>query len=219
VYQGLLGLCTWCRLTFLLGVCTLIGACALERLEPLAAKTQPNAAGDAGYLLVSITREAGSNAWVEYRPLSGESRPLNARGVGFFASSDDFKDDETRSGRLMFIELESGHYELTNWRLVAHSAIHNDRAIGPAALPGIPFFIHPGEVTYVGNAHVDVVRQASGLPVEFQALVNAGITISDRSTRDVAMFRERYVEFANVPVRVNVKTDPEWDLRVQLAHE
>ena len=71
----------------------------------------------------------------------------------------------------------------------------------------------------MGNAHVDVVRQASGLPVEFQALVNAGITISDRSTRDVAMFRERYVEFANVPVRVNVKTDPEWDLRLQLAHE
>jgi hypothetical protein len=196
-----------------------LSGCALDRLEPLETTAEPSTQKNVGYILVSVTKNGGSNAWVEFRPLLGESRPLNVRGVGFFDRNDDFKDDASQSGRLMFIAVASGHYELTNWRLIAHSAIHHDRAIGPAALPGIPFFIKAQQITYLGNIHVDVEREASELPFELQLYRSAGVNISDRSMRDLAMFRERYVGFVDTPLRVSVKTHPDWALRMQLVHD
>ncbi len=193
-----------------------LAACTAERLKPLAPDTVPDAAADAGYVLLSVTKNAGSNAWVAFRALGGEARPFDAQGHSYWHRRNDFPDTKGSTGQLMFVALPSGHYELVNWRLLAHTSVHRNRELGPAALPPINFFVRKSEVVYLGNFDIHAqFAYAESLPDGLRPMRSVGITIADRSERDLALFRERYAAFAEQPVRVSVKTRPEWDLRIE----
>lgn len=197
-----------------LAIC--LAACTAERIKPLGANTLADAGSDDGYLLLSVTKNAGSNAWVVFRALSGESRALNAHGHSYWRRHNDFPDNAGRSGQLMFARLAPGHYELVSWRLLAHSGVQRNRELGPPALPPINFFVRKAEVVYLGNFYINAnFDYAETLPRGLQPIRSAGIAISDESKRDLALFRKRYTGFAEQPVRISVKTRPEWSLRIE----
>ena len=194
----------------------LLQGCASERPRPLPNEAVPDLSGNVGYVLVSVTKNGGSNAWVERTPLNGEAIPLDAVAKGILDHNDDFADDDTRSGRLMFVALAPGHYEISNWRFKAHSRTDADRILGPAALPGIPFFLRAGEVVYLGNVHIDVEHAESALPTALQALRSVGAQVHDQADRDIALFRQRYSAFSETAVRASVKSNEGWNLRIHL---
>lgn len=193
-----------------------LSACTAERIRPLDTDTQPDAESDSGYVLLSVTKNAGSNGWVVFRALGGESRPFDAQGHSYWHRRNDFPDDAGRTGQLMFARLPPGHYELVSWRLLAHSSVQRNRELGPPALPSINFFVRKAEVVYLGNFFINAdFEYADDLPAGLQPIRSVGIDISDESERDIALLRERYAGFAEQPVRVSVKTRPEWDLRIE----
>ena len=194
----------------------ILAGCAQQRAEPLPSDVKPDTSGNSGYILASITKNGGSNAWVEVTPLNGRPQPLDAQARGLWDHQDDFSEDETRTGRLMFIAVPKGHYEITNWRFKSHSRVDRDRVLGPARLPGIPFFIGPGEVVYLGNVHIDVEHEVSDLPLMLQAIRSVGAQILDRAARDITLFRKRYVGFSEISVRASVKRSAAWGLRIKL---
>lgn len=204
------------RIALVATLAVLLAACTAERIKPLDAETAPDANADSGYVLLSVTKNAGSNGWVLFRALGGESRPLDAQGHSYWHRRNDYPDDASRSGQLMFARLPPGHYELVNWRLLAHSSVQRNRELGPAALAPINFFVRKGEVVYLGNFYINAdFAYADALPSGLQPMRSVGITIGDESERDLALFRSRYAGFASQPVRISVKTRPEWDLRIE----
>ena len=194
----------------------LLSACASERIKPLDADTMPDAKSKSGYILLSVTKNAGNNGWVMFRPLGGEARPLDAQGHSYWRRRNDFPDDAGRSGQLMFAKLPPGHYELVSWRLLAHSSVQGNRELGPPALPPINFFVRQADVVYLGSFYINAdFAYSDTLPNGLQPMRSVGITIGDESERDLELFRERYSGFAEQPVRVSIKTRPEWGLRIE----
>ena len=193
-----------------------VAGCTAQRPRPLDDDVTPDAVAGHGFALLSVTKNAGSNAWILFRPLGGEALPLDAQGHSFWNRRNDFPASDGQAGQLMFIRLPEGHYELTNWRLRSHSGLHRNRDLGPAYLPPIGFFVREGEVVYLGNFHVNVDYALSDtLPEHLQPIQSAGLAIKDESERDLFVFRDRYQAFAGKPVRMSVKSRPEWDVRIE----
>ncbi len=198
--------------------------CAPGRLEPLANDFSPGANADEGYILASVTSNGGRSAKFYIRHvLDGVVRPLESRGTGLFELASDFADEQdsgrnsSQRGRLMLVAVPAGQYELINWALLLIRREHDRKRLTPAQLPAIPFSVRAGEVVYLGNLHVAVTYggDPGSVPGPLAPIVTARARVTDRSARDVALMAERYPNFLHSPLRLSVKSRPEWDLTIQ----
>lgn len=203
------------RLLALIGA-MLLGACTTPP-RPLPVGQDGNPGAGSGYLLTSISADAGHNARFVFRDLhSGAEWPLTAHGGGLLDRSAGFDDEDGSSGRLLLTDLAPGVYELVGWGLLAGRRGHQQRWLEPAGLPPIPFLVRAGEITYIGNLHVTVLHDAGTvLPALLRPVAAAAADIRSRAERDLSLLRQRHGELAELPVRPSVKTRPEWTVTVR----
>jgi len=128
---------------------------------------------------------------------SGYAATLVSGPMGALAKSfDDANDFDELVGRVLFVELEPGNYKLDKWEV----KLNELESIVPMKYPEqVPFTVKKGEISYIGNIHVERLKNKSILPV-----------INDYYARDIEMFRKKYINLSSKAVSKQVNYTGTW---------
>ncbi|MDX2236974.1 MAG: hypothetical protein NW203_05375 [Hyphomonadaceae bacterium] len=121
------------------------------------------------------------------------------RCVGFFRPRPrDLDYDGREAGRVIVQSLPPGRYEIDDFGFTGTLIIAG--VVWSSATPfSIPFTIHPGEATYIGN----FARAPSlGTPLEPQLGAVGYFVVSDQSARDLPIARAKVADLPEVRVEV-----------------
>jgi len=144
--------------------------------------------------------------YINYR--SGEPRKVlygRARTpFGFIGSPNEMSGGDLQ-GRIFVLELPAGKHQIDQWAIEQGKLSFLYPKQPP---PPLEFKVAAGEIHYLGNFHMQM--EAGKNWVGMTIPVAGYPTIKDMNERDVDMFRERYPQFANRPVRVDVLATDVW---------
>jgi hypothetical protein len=147
----------------------ILTACATSNV---ASGYSMDAKSSKGILVLSLTaNDEIDNFFLRYRNIQTSTQ-------GAF-SLHDFKnpaDWVSPHGRLVVIELDEGPYEFYTWDSPHPARVSALREFA------IPFRVHPGKVTYLGNFHIDL----SLAQRKYKFLQN------DMQQRDIALLNKKY---------------------------
>jgi hypothetical protein len=139
-----------------------------------------------------------------------EEQRIDAFGANLFGRPDDYPEDKSRDGSLIALPLKPGDYELYNWGLYISTGI-SFTDIQPAKTPvSLKFTVRPGEITYIGDLHIEPIMGKNFLGISVPAGGNPGI--SDNSAVDLQLLREKYPNLHDWPVRSAVIDGKAWNL-------
>ena len=152
-----------------------------------------------------VGKDASSIFFINYRsknPLvilnSGASqfflRKNELEGTGFY-------------GKLFVIEVPAGRHVVDHWQIFSMHSLGT--VLTPKSEPPpMNFEITAGEILYLGNFHVAINTHENILG---EPIPDGGIPIiKDESKRDLRMLRERYPQFNERNVKVNVIHSGPW---------
>lgn len=179
--------------------------------------TEPTAKVDLskGVLLAAVTSDGSSqvmDAWFFYRRKgTAEELRLDAFGVaGLLKKPNDFNSADSRMGRLIALPVEPGEYELFSWTLYVQRLGGYGYISPKNPPPPHTFSIRAGEITYLGNLHVDTVLGKNPFGVSMAFGGNPEIT--DQSARDLPLLKSKYPNLAELPVKPSVPDGKQWRL-------
>lgn len=114
-----------------------------------------------GVFLASITTDRheqvlNASFHIEVGGLEGVERIHAFEKPGILGKRSDFPDEKELRGRLVAISLPPGQYGHTSWSLNTSQLIGISYMSPKADLAKLPFTISPGEVTYLGNLHLNL---------------------------------------------------------------
>lgn len=205
--------------TFLILFLTALLAGCVTQAQPI--KSTDRVDPQQGILLASVTIDDARmvmDGWYFYRPQhskqgkkpSDEQR-LDAANDGMSMSeADDYPADKSKNGRLLAIPLKAGGYELTNWKLyIAQAGGYG--YISPRKEPTpLPFTIKAGQVTYLGNLHINTITRKNffGVVMPFGAYP----VIANNEQVDLNLLRTKYPNLAAWPVHSALLDGSQWQL-------
>ena len=106
-------------------------------------------------------------------------------------------------GRLFAIKLPTGKYQIYNIRV----GNNYFKEIVPST-----FVVTEGEVTYVGDLHVDF---CVGLPHSLRgAILGADVSIIDNFERDEILLKRKFTLLSSLPINTELLQDYSWSWRV-----
>lgn len=195
------------RIVFASIVSLVLSGCFLN--NQALVKKDENVDENKGVLLTSVTTAPDRwvmNAWFFYKAIGDEKEwRLDAFADGILWKIDDFPNIESKEGRLLAVPLDPGEYELTNWTLYVRR-LGGYGYIEPKIAPQpIGFSISPGQITYLGNLHIEPVlgKNVFGVKMPFGALPIA----SSQLEIDKLLVHQKYSGINGWPIQMNV---PEW---------
>lgn len=123
----------------------------------------------------------------------------------------DFDVKNIKEGRVLAFEVPAGNYELNSWEIQLFSISVVDENIRPKNIQPLYFSVKPGEITYIGNLHLETTTSKGlfGRPYASGGYAN----ITDTNEIDLPIFREKYPKLKDLPVNINVPVTLEWGLR------
>ena len=120
---------------------------------------------------------------------------------GIFGQPSEFEEKPGDHGRVLSSVLPAGEYVLSDWELSVGTG-NGTITFSPKEPEPVPFEIRAGEITYLGNLHLDTVYKANFLG--YQHVVSARPSSSDKRERDLPIFYSRFAQYKNWPVRFNI---------------
>lgn len=185
-------------------VVSLVTGCSANEIKQGEA-VQP--ATDEGIVVMSVTR-SGRRDFDMHFELSGPGQWV-PRPIVMLADSRarDWKGGDDRlvspgddpGGRLVVLRLKPGSYRIAHWRGESSSGgLYSDGYLVQSGDLAVDFTVQPGTITYVGSLHLqlpDKLDFAANLAPAFYTL-----EVEDRSSRDLALFRERFPDAGTVQV-------------------
>ena len=170
-----------------------------------------------GILLAAVTSDGEKlvmDAWFFYRPKgTNEELRLDAFGeLGLIMKPNDFKGKDSSMGRLLAVSLNPGEYELFYWMLYYHNYVTNNYLEPTIPPPPHSFTIRAGEITYLGDLHIDTIlgKGPFGLPV----VSGGNPDITDQIDRDLPVLKEKYPNIANWPLQSSIPDPTQWHLEL-----
>lgn len=161
-----------------------------------------------GIILASVTQYgAAADSWFYYKNLSeNHERRMDAVGMALLGQPDDFPDDNSKIGRLSAFEVPEGEYELTRWQVYTYTT--GPGYINPKKIEPIPFKVKAGEITYLGNLHIETfsAKNIFGFPVP----VAGEASLLDQSKTDLPLFNLKYQNLMNMPINMSVPNLQNW---------
>ena len=173
----------------------------------LIVKSDVNIGPNIGVILVSVTKNNGSDAWFYYKK-RGTKEAIRMDAVGIFNDADINLSEEKKRGRLLAIKAEPGIYDLTGWDMYVYTYPNSTKYIGPKEFEPIEFTIKEGEITYLGNLHLDAIvsKNFFGAKIPFDATSK----ISDDSKRDLISLKEKYPNISKWPLTKHILNEKKW---------
>jgi len=163
-------------------------------------KIEPNN----GVFVISASRKGAGVASVFIKSESGKLYVIESSGI----LSGNIEEGEVEGNAYAF-QGKPGIYKLTTWQLYIYSGI-TETVIGPKKIEPITFEVKPGQITYLGNYHIDTLYGKNILGIDIPA--GAKITISDKEYRDLSIAKKEHPNIANMPVLKSVSNIQNWGL-------
>lgn len=169
-----------------------------------------------GVLLAAITSDGRNqviDAWFFYRKKgTTEERRLDAFGAaGLIMKPNDFKGVDSRMGRLIALPLEPGDYELFNWMLYVNRLGGYANLSPKTAPPPHSFTIRAGEITYLGDLHIETILGKNPFGISLAFGGNPDIT--DQTARDLPVLKTKYPNLANWPIQTSIPDGRQWKVK------
>jgi|GEM_PF-6408637 len=139
-----------------------------------------------------------------------EEQRIDAFEFSLFRRNDDYPEDKSRDGSLIALPLKPGEYELYNWGIYIANGV-SFTEIHPVKPPvPLKFTIRPGEITYIGDLHIEPIMDKNFLGISTPRGGNP--SISDNSAVDLQLLRIKYPNLQDWPVRIDVIDGSAWNL-------
>lgn len=147
-----------------------------------------------------------------YFQKAGEKREIGMfqEEPGSFSKPiNDFPDDPNRRGRLLAFEVDPGNYNLTKWKIYAFTGAGH-KYIEPKEPKPLPFIVKPGEITYLGNLHVDIIYGENMFGFSIPA---GGLSsIDNRADVDLQLLKDKYPNIRNWPIVISIPDRSQWKI-------
>jgi hypothetical protein len=163
-----------------------------------------------GVILASVTKRGGTDVWFYYKKDDQtEEQRMDAVGFVWAKEPDDYPDDRKRNGRLLAFEAEEGTYFLTRWQIYVYMG-SGYKYISPKDPVPLKFTVKSGEITYLGNLHVDVIDGKNifgfSIPVAGKSI------IENREEIDLELLKQKYPNIDALPVRIEIPDRSKWKI-------
>jgi len=195
----------------LIPLLTLVTGCSMTKESIQSSKPVDK---NLGIVLAAVTTKKAkfiedANFYLKETGTKKEKR-IDAFGLSLFGQHDDYPEDKLRDGSLIALPLKPGDYELINWGLYTANGV-SFTDIHPAKSPvPLKFTINPGEITYIGDLHIEPIMGKNLFGIKMPVGGNPGI--SDNSAVDLKLLREKYPNLQDWPVRTDVIDGSAWNL-------
>lgn len=196
---------------FFIPLITIVTGCSMTKEQIQSSKPVDKSLGIvlAAVTTVKVKYIEDANYYLRETGTKEEQR-IDAFEGSIFGKHDDYPEDKSRDGSLIALPLKTGSYELCNWGLyIATGVSFTD--IHPAKPPvPLKFTISPGEITYIGDLHIDPLMGKNLLGISIPGGGNPGI--SDNSAVDLQLLRKKYPNLQDWPVRTNILDGKAWSI-------
>jgi len=192
----------------LLGFVTIfLSACSNNEMMKPTTKVSPKN----GVIVASVTKSGrSSDAWFYYKKSgTNDEKRMDAVGLVMIKAPDDFPNEKNKTGRLLAFEAPAGNYDLTRWEIYIYTT--GPGYIKPKKIEPLPFSVKAGQVTYLGNLHIDTLsgKNIFGLPIP----VGGVATIRNKKNIDLPLLKKKYPNLSHLPVTVSVPKVTKWGLK------
>lgn len=114
-------------------------------------------------------------------------------------AEEDNASGEEQAGQILALQIPAGKYRLESWRLTADLGVNiGNVQSDPAQLPQVNFKVEPGKVTYIGNFHLQVVRDGRFLGLAMPS--DAKLVCEDKAERDIMALRDNRQDIGHLRV-------------------
>jgi|GEM_PF-4203527 len=120
---------------------------------------------------------------------------ISSHGAGVFTQTNELK-EYGAEGRIQVEQLPPGEYAIIGWEIYLPGI--PERTINSNDFTPSYFTLKAGEITYIGNLHVDALYGKNLLGI---TIVGGGQSkCSDMSSRDIMIFNEKFQAIKHLPL-------------------
>ncbi|MAM90462.1 MAG: hypothetical protein CMI15_03180 [Opitutaceae bacterium] len=153
-----------------------------------------------GVFLASITTDRheqvlNASFHIEGGGLEGVERVHAFEKLGILGKRSDFPDEKELRGRLVAISLPPGQHGLNSWCLNTSNLIGISYMSPKADRPKLPFTISSGEVTYLGNLHLNLEMAPNEYGLVKPVAASPRIQVAEE--RDLEIFYRKFPNIAS----------------------